>query len=365
MLDGQHRMQAHPPPSPVRRRLLYWTAADGAARREAYDALSDAILCLGSSSSSRWTAQAAALRRVQAAAADDLPSVRAAGSEVSLHRVSLSDEPDQLFLLSRWDQRRMTQPQMLDLPASHAPIPLSPRSRCRLRTAAPPLRCLQGCQAGAAGGRRHAGLPGPPGAVQGPRLGAAGGRAACGGRLPHQPGARGAGGLLAGRQASRQAGSVSYIRMVMCSTNLSNGPSAADARMLHHLPMLHPPAPVHCHCAGAAAELPGPGGGSVLPAAGRCGTGRAHAAGGAGGGSHSWGIPAPAPSPCLHPLHAPQPPCPQDLAEVLQEAAEAAGGKLRRVAEGTSAFQLPPVFGPRHRAAQHVQLMAQLQEQAG
>lgn len=50
---------------------------------------------------------------------------------------------------------------------------------------------------------------------------------------------------------------------------------------------------------------------------------------------------------------------------MLQEAAEAAGGKLRRVAEGTSAFQLPPVFGPRHRAAQHVQLMAQLQEQAG
>lgn len=46
-------------------RLLYWTAADGAARREAYDALADSILCLGSSSSTRWSAQAAALRRVQ------------------------------------------------------------------------------------------------------------------------------------------------------------------------------------------------------------------------------------------------------------------------------------------------------------
>ncbi len=51
----------------------------------------------------RWTAQAAALRRTQAQAADELPSVRAAGGEgVVLHRVALSDEPDQLFLLSRW-----------------------------------------------------------------------------------------------------------------------------------------------------------------------------------------------------------------------------------------------------------------------
>lgn len=82
-------------------RLLYWTAADGAGRREAFDALSDAILCLGSTATSRWTAQAAALRRVQAGGIDDLPSVRTAASEVSLHRVSLSDEPEQLLMLSR------------------------------------------------------------------------------------------------------------------------------------------------------------------------------------------------------------------------------------------------------------------------
>ena len=39
---------------------------------------------------------------LQERGADDLPSARAAGSEVSLHRVSLADEPDQVFLLSRW-----------------------------------------------------------------------------------------------------------------------------------------------------------------------------------------------------------------------------------------------------------------------
>lgn len=88
----------------VLHRLLYWTAADGAARREAYDALADAIACLGSSAAAteRWSAQAAALRRVAGRGADDLPSARAAGGEaVSLHRVSISDEPDQLFLLSK------------------------------------------------------------------------------------------------------------------------------------------------------------------------------------------------------------------------------------------------------------------------
>lgn len=83
--------------------LLYWSAADGAARREAYDALAAAILCLGSSASSRWTAAAAVLRQAQQRGADDLPSVRAAGGgeQQSLHRVTLSDEPGQLLLLSR------------------------------------------------------------------------------------------------------------------------------------------------------------------------------------------------------------------------------------------------------------------------
>ena len=55
----------------------------------------------------------------------------------------------------------------------------------------------------------------------------------------------------------------------------------------------------------------------------------------------------------------------QDLAQVLQEAAQAAGGTLRQVADGTGGFELPAVCGPRHRAAQYVQLMLQLQEQAG
>lgn len=97
-----HRFTA--PPHRTPRRLLYWTAADGAARREAYDALADAVACLGSlpAAAERWTAQAAALRRVAERGADDLPSARVAGGEaVSLHRVSLSDEPDQLFLLSK------------------------------------------------------------------------------------------------------------------------------------------------------------------------------------------------------------------------------------------------------------------------
>lgn len=92
------------PAAPSLSRLLYWSAADGAARREAYDALAAAILCLGSSASSRWTAAAAVLRQAQQRGADDLPSVRAAGGgeQQSLHRVTLSDEPGQLLLLSRW-----------------------------------------------------------------------------------------------------------------------------------------------------------------------------------------------------------------------------------------------------------------------
>lgn len=83
--------------------LLYWSAADGAARRDAYDALAAAILCLGSSGPSRWTAAAAVLRQAQQRGADDLPSARAAGGgeQQTLHRVTLSDEPGQLFLLSR------------------------------------------------------------------------------------------------------------------------------------------------------------------------------------------------------------------------------------------------------------------------
>ena len=55
----------------------------------------------------------------------------------------------------------------------------------------------------------------------------------------------------------------------------------------------------------------------------------------------------------------------QDLAQVLQEAAEAAGGTLRQVADASGGFDLPAVCSPRHRAAQYVQLMLQLQEQAG
>lgn len=58
------------------------------------------------------------------------------------------------------------------------------------------------------------------------------------------------------------------------------------------------------------------------------------------------------------------PPTPQDLAEVLQEAAEAAGGRLQRVEEAAG-YQLPAQFGPSHRAVQYTQLMSRLQEQAG
>lgn len=70
---------------------------------------------------------------------------------------------------------------------------------------------------------------------------------------------------------------------------------------------------------------------------------------------------------CYHPLDDPGLAAPvlQDLAAVLQEAAEAAGGRLRAVADAGSGFQLPPAFGPRHRAVQYLLLMALLQEQAG
>jgi hypothetical protein len=51
--------------------------------------------------SARWTAQATALRATQTANADDLPSVRKAGGAVTLHRVAVSDEDDELFVLSR------------------------------------------------------------------------------------------------------------------------------------------------------------------------------------------------------------------------------------------------------------------------
>jgi hypothetical protein len=51
----------------------------------------------------------------------------------------------------------------------------------------------------------------------------------------------------------------------------------------------------------------------------------------------------------------------QDLAAVLQEAAQAVGGTLRQVADGGSGFQLPAAFGPRHRAVQYVLLMSLLQ----
>lgn len=46
----------------------------------------------------------------------------------------------------------------------------------------------------------------------------------------------------------------------------------------------------------------------------------------------------------------------QDLADVLGEAVAAAGGRLRQVPSSTAAFQLPATCGPRHRAAQYVQL---------
>lgn len=52
----------------------------------------------------------------------------------------------------------------------------------------------QGCEAGAAGGARHAGIPGQGDAAEAAGSAAAGGRAICGRRLPHQPGARCAGG---------------------------------------------------------------------------------------------------------------------------------------------------------------------------
>jgi hypothetical protein len=56
---------------------------------------------------------------------------------------------------------------------------------------------------------------------------------------------------------------------------------------------------------------------------------------------------------------------PQDLAQVLQEAAEAAGGKLRQAPAGTDGFQLPATFGPQHRGVQLVQLLNALLEKAG
>jgi hypothetical protein len=57
--------------------------------------------------------------------------------------------------------------------------------------------------------------------------------------------------------------------------------------------------------------------------------------------------------------------CPQDLAQVLQEAAEAAGGKLRQTPASADGFQLPATFGPQHRGVQLVQLLTALLEQAG
>lgn len=76
---------------------------------------------------------------------------------------------------------------------------------------------------------------------------------------------------------------------------------------------------------------------------------------------------APAAStPCGLPRLRCAPPPPQDLAEVLQEAAEAAGGRLQRLEDAaTAGYQLPPQFTPRHRALQYTQLMSRLQEQAG
>lgn len=96
------------PPSPCpAARLLYWLAAEGASRSEAHDALADSIACLGPSASTRCTAQVATLRRVQQRGADELQSVQAAEAEGGpLHRVALSDEQDQLFLLSRWGRRQ-------------------------------------------------------------------------------------------------------------------------------------------------------------------------------------------------------------------------------------------------------------------
>lgn len=55
----------------------------------------------------------------------------------------------------------------------------------------------------------------------------------------------------------------------------------------------------------------------------------------------------------------------QDFAEVLQEAAAAAGGRLRQVPDGAAAFQLPQACGPQHRAVQYVSLLGLLQEQKG
>lgn len=104
------------PPSPARS-LLYWTVADGAGQRSAFDALSDALACMGSVSPARWSAQASLLRAAAAAAprgTEDPQAARAApGAEgAALHRVSFSDEPGQLFLLSRCVlQRRACAPE--------------------------------------------------------------------------------------------------------------------------------------------------------------------------------------------------------------------------------------------------------------
>ncbi|KAL4859485.1 Mediator of RNA polymerase II transcription subunit 20a [Chlorella vulgaris] len=209
--------------------LLYWTAADGAGRREAFDALSDAILCLGSTATSRWTAQAAALRRVQAGGTDDLPSVRTAASEVSLHRVSLSDEPEQLLLLSR--------------------------------------AAKQVLQAGA---DMQAFLD----------------------RLA----------LYKARGSLQLEGSLHSLGDF--SISLARAVQAPQQDFL-----------------GLALDL------------------------------------------CYQPLDdaALAAPLLQDLAAVLQEAAQAVGGTLRQVADGGSGFQLPATFGPRHRAVQYVLLMSLLQ----
>lgn len=73
------------------------------------------------------------------------------------------------------------------------------------------------------------------------------------------------------------------------------------------------------------------------------------------------------PGPCLIasllPFLQPSPPL-QDLADVLREAVAAAGGRLRQVPDGAAAFQLPAICGPRHRAAQYVQLQQLFGEQA-
>ena len=84
-------------------RLLYWTAAEGAGRREAHDALAAAILCLGGATAGRWATQVSLLRAAPPRSAmDDPPAARQGGaSGLALHRVTLSDEPEQVFLLSR------------------------------------------------------------------------------------------------------------------------------------------------------------------------------------------------------------------------------------------------------------------------